>query len=92
MDAIISPLLPLFHCQSYSTPFRILTEEEVTALSGLHEVWTRTSPEDAESLPEHLVRDYCGNCFHPALISSALGQNETLRKWAASGEGGPTIL
>ena len=92
MDAIISPLLPLFHCQSYSTPFRILTEEEDTVLSGLHEVWTRTSPEDAESLPEHLVRDYCGNSFHPALISSALGQNETLRKWAASGEGGPTTI
>ena len=30
MDAIISPLLPLFHCQCYSIPFRVL------ALSGLH--------------------------------------------------------
>ena len=67
MDAIISPLLPLFHCQCYSIPFRVLKEEEVTALSGLHEVWTRISPEDAEALPEHLVRNYCGKCFHPAL-------------------------
>ena len=92
MDAIVSPLLPLFHCQTYRTPFRILTEEEVAALSGLHKVWTRTSPEDAEFLPEHLVRNYCGNCFHPALISSALGKNETLRKWAASSEDGPTTL
>ena len=60
-------------------PFRILTEEEVSALSGPHGIWTRISPEDAEALPERLVRDYCGNCFHPALISSALGNNETLK-------------
>ena len=44
----------------------------MAALSGLHGVWTRISPQDAEALPEKLVRDYCGNCFHPALISSAL--------------------
>ena len=75
MDEILSPLLPLFHCKSYSTPFRILNEEEVSALSGLYGVWTRISPQDAEALPEKLVRDYCGNCFHPALISSALGNN-----------------
>ena len=92
MDAIISPLLPLFHCQCYSIPFRVLTEEEVSALSGLHEIWIRISPEDAEALPERLVRDYCGNCFHPALISSALGKNETLRRWVVTGEGGPTAL
>ena len=55
MDAIVSPLLPLFHCQRYQTPFRILTEKEVAALSGLHDFWTRTSPEDAEFFPEHLV-------------------------------------
>ena len=91
MDAIISPLLPLFHCQCYNIPFRVLTEE-VTALSGLHGVWTRISPEDAEALPEHLVRNYCGNCFHPALISSALGKNDTLRRWAATGESGPITL
>ena len=92
MDAILSPLLPLFHCKCYSIPFRILTEEEVSALSGLHGIWTRISPKDAEALPERLVRDYCGNCFHPALISSALGNNETLRRWVAEGEGGPNVL
>ena len=92
MDAIISPLLPLFHCQCYSIPFRVLTEEEVSALSGLHGIWTRISPEDAEALPERLVCDYCGNCFHPALISSALGKNETLRRWVTAGDGGPNAL
>ena len=90
MDAVVSPLLPVFHCQNYQTPFRILSEEEVAALSGLHEFWTRTSPEDAEHFPEHVVRNFCGNCFHPALISSALGKDETLRRWAASTEEGPT--
>ena len=85
-------LLPLFHCKSYSTPFRILNEEEVAALSGLHGVWTRISPQDAEALPEKLVRDYCGNCFHPALISGALGNNEVLRGWAAGVHEGPGVL
>ena len=92
MDAIISPLLPLFHSRCYSIPFRVLNEEEVAALSGLHAVWTRISPEDAEALPERLVRDYCGNCFHPPLISSALGKNETLKSWAATNSSGPTTL
>ena len=92
MDEILSPLLPLFHCKSYSTPFRILNEEEVAALSGLYGVWTRISPQDAEALPEKLVRDYCGNCFHPALISSALGNNEALRRWATGVHDGPDVL
>ena len=91
MDEILSPLLPLFHCKSYSTPFRILNEEEVAALSGLYGVWARISPQDAEALPEKLVRDYCGNCFHPALISSALGNNE-VRRWATGVHEGPGVL
>ena len=61
MDAILSPLLPLFHCECYNLPFRVLNEEEVTALSGLHGFWTRISPEDAEALPEHLARDCCAD-------------------------------
>ena len=50
-------------------------------LSGLGEYWTNTSILDAEKLPEALIRDMCGNSFHPALISSALGSNETIRHW-----------
>ena len=83
--ATLSPLLPLFHCDRYCLPFRILTEDEVASLSGLHELWTRTSPDDAEALPEHLIRNYCGNCFHPDLISSALRNNIILHKWVAVG-------
>ena len=90
VDETLSPLLPLFHCDRYCLPFRILTEDEVASLSGLHELWTRTSPDDAEALPEHLIRNYCGNCFHPDLISSALGNNIILHKWVAGDEAGPS--
>ena len=79
MDAILSSLLPLFHCECYNLPFRVLKEEEVTALSGLHGFWTRISSADAEALSKHLARNYCVNCFHPALISSALEKNDILR-------------
>ena len=54
--------------------------------------WTRTSIEDAEALPEHLVRNYCGNSFHPNLISSALGNNTVLRNWVSRNGEGPSTL
>ncbi len=92
IDDIVSPLLPLFHCQCYAILLRILSEIEVSALSGLHDYWVRTSPEDAEHLPESLVRNFCGNCFHPHLISCALGKNDTLKKWVSSPNEGPTDL
>ena len=93
IDEALAPLLPLFHCDNYCLPFRILEETEVAYLSGLHNFWTRTSIEDAEALPEHLVRNYCGNSFHPDLISSALGNNTVLRDWVSgNGEGPPQKL
>ena len=92
IDETLAPLLPLFHCDNYCLPFRILREEEVASLSGLHNFWTRTSIEDAEALPEHLERNYCGNCFHPDLISSALGNNTVLRDWVIGHEEGPSTL
>lgn len=58
----------------------------------LHDHWTRTSPEDAEHFPESLVRNFCGNCFHPDLIASALGKNDILKKWVALPADGPTDL
>ena len=61
-------------------------------LSGLHNLWTRTSTDDAEALPEHVVRNYCGNCFHPDLISSALGNNTVLNNWVIGNEDGPSTL
>ncbi len=92
IDAVVSPLLPLFHCRCYLIPLRILSEVEVSALTGLHEYWVRASPEDAEHFPESLVRNFCGNCFHPHLISRALGKNDTLKKWVSSPKEGPTNL
>ena len=92
IDETLAPLLPLFHCDNYCLPFRILKEEEVASLSGLHKLWTRTSTDDAEALPEHLVRNYCGNCFHPDLISSALGNNSVLNNWVIGNEGGSSTF
>ena len=92
IDEALAPLLPLFHCDNYCLPFRILKEKEVASLSGLRNFWTRTSIEDAEALPEHLVRNYCGNCFHPDLTSSALGNNTVLRDWVIGNEEGPSTL
>ena len=92
IDEALAPLLPLFHCDNYCLPFRILKETEVASLSGLHNFWTRTSIEDAEALPEHLVRNYCGNSFHPDLISSALGNNIVLRDWVSGNGEGPSSL
>ena len=92
IDEALAPLLPLFHCDNFCLPFRILKETEVAALSGLHNFWTRTSIEDAEALPEHLVRNYCGNSFHPDLISSALGNNIVLSDWVSGNGEGPNSL
>ena len=92
IDEALAPLLPLFHCDNFCLPFRILKETEVAALSGLRNFWTRTSIEDAEALPEHLVRNYCGNSFHPDLISSALGNNIVLSDWVNGNGEGPHSL
>ena len=92
IDEALAPLLPLFHCDNFCLPFRILKETEVAALSGLHNFWSRTSIENAEALPEHLVRNYCGNSFHPDLISSALGNNIVLSEWVNGNGEGPHSL
>ena len=92
IDEALAPLLPLFHCDNFCLPFRILKETEVAALSGLHNFWTRTSIENAEALPEHVVRNYCGNSFHPDLISSALGNNIVLSQWVNGNGEGPHSL
>ena len=60
---------------------RLLQETEIMNLSGLGNFWTHTKLQDAEKMPEALIRNMCGNCFHPALIASALGSNETIRQW-----------
>ena len=43
-------------------------------------------------LPDHLIRDMCGNSFHPALISSAFGNDAILKRWIQDEEEGPSTL
>ena len=80
VDAIVLPLVPMFHTEAYNLPFRILKEQEVIQLSGLQDFWNNVSLSDAELVPETLLRNVCGNCFHPDLISSALGKNTVYSK------------
>ena len=90
VDAIVLPLVPMFHTEAYKLPFRILKEQEVIQLSGLQDFWNNVSLSDAELVPETLLRNVCGNCFHPDLISSALGNNTVLKSWAKGEVEGPS--
>ena len=90
VDAIVLPLIPMFHTEAYNLPLRILKEQEVIQLSGLHDFWNNVSLSDAELVPEAWLRNVCGNCFHPDLISSALGSNTILRSWAKGEVEGPS--
>ena len=71
----------MFSGSQIRLPIRILDELEVLQLSGLEEQWANTHLNDAERLPERVIRDYCGNCFHPKLIGSALGDDHILKQW-----------
>ncbi len=71
----------MFNGSQIRLPVRILDEFEVLKLSGLEEQWSNTHLNDAERLPERVIRDYCGNSFHPELIGSALGEDQVLRQW-----------
>lgn len=88
-DKVVPQLLPMFECSTYKIPLRTLTPGEVSKLSGLEGHWRMTSEDDAEHLPDSIIRDICGNSFHPALISSALGSNERLRDWVGNKIQGP---
>ena len=91
-DKIIPPLLPTFECSTFRLPFRILTAKEVLRLSGLENHWTMLDIEDANRLPDPLIRDMCGNSFHPALISSAFGRDDVLKRWIQGEEERPSTL
>ena len=80
-DETTKQLIPMFNGSQIRLPIRTLKEPEVLQLSGLDELWTNTSINDAERLPERVIRDYCGNSFHPDLIGSALGSDQCLRDW-----------
>ena len=47
--------------------------------------------EDANRLPDPLIRDMCGN-FHPALMSFAFGSDDVLKRWIQGEEGGSSTL
>ena len=79
-------------CCTYKLPFRILTAKEVLRLSGLENHWTMIDFEDANRLPDPLIRDMCGNSFHPALISSALSNDDVLKRWIQGEEEGSSTL
>ena len=80
-DETIKQLIPMFNGSQIRLPVQTLKEREVLQLSGLEGLWANTSINDAERLPERVIRDYCGNSFHPDLIASALGSNQHLRDW-----------
>lgn len=71
-DELIDQLAPIFHNPNITLPMRILTVQEVRKLSGLENVLTieRHGP---ALLTEKVVRDFCGNSFHPGLIDAAFG-------------------
>ena len=78
----------MFECSTFKLPFRILTAKKVLRLSELENHWTMTDVEDANRLPDHLIPDMCGNSFHPALISSAVGNDAVLKRWIQGERGG----
>ena len=72
-DPLIGPLLPMFNCNTYKLPMRLLQETEIMNLSGLGDFWTHTSIQDSEKLPEALIRDMCGNSL-PSVYCQCVGK------------------
>ena len=79
-DELIDQLIPIFHNPNISLPMRILSVQEVRKLSGLDNVLT-TERHGPTLLTEQVVRDFCGNSFHPGLIDAALGTDVQLQQW-----------
>ena len=80
-DSIIRALLPLFHNPNVRLPMRTLTVQEVRHFSGLTNILTEQK-HGSVLVTEKVVRDFCGNSFHPGLIDAALGTDESFRAWA----------
>ena len=81
LDKHVQQLVPLFSCSTFEIPFRVVSPHEALKLSGLENDWKRTNLQDAEYLPDNLIRDMCGNSFNPSPVGSALGKNSTLQQW-----------
>ena len=87
LDRYIQQLVPLFACSTFELPFRVVNPGEALKLSGLEGHWIHNSLQDAEFLPDNLVRDMCGNSFNAPLVCGALGRTSTLLKWIRDDEG-----
>ena len=88
-DELIEQLAPIFHNPNITLPMRVLSVQEVRKLSGLEDILTvdRHGP---ALLTDKVVRDFCGNSFHPALIDAALGTDLQLQSWVpGSNDGQP---
>ena len=66
---------------------RVLNIQEVRKLSGLDNILTvdRHGP---ALLTDKVVRDFCGNSFHPALIDAALGTDPQFQAWVSGDNDG----
>ena len=79
-DQLVEQLTPIFHNPNIKLPMRILTVQEVRKLAGLENILTNERHGNS-LLTEQVVRDFCGNSFHPSLISAALGTDAQLQQW-----------
>ena len=79
-DELIEQLASICHNPNIALPMRILTVQEVRKLAGLENILTveRHGP---SLLTDKVIRDFCGNSFHPSLISAALGTDDQLQQW-----------
>ena len=68
---------------SYHFVFLLLLKSEVQKFVGLTGFFSDIRI-NLPLLTERVIRDYCGNSFHPALIRAALGSREDLFKWLSS--------
>ena len=79
-DQLVEQLAPIFHNPNIKVPMRILTVQEVRKLAGLENILTNERHGNS-LLTEQVIRDFCGNSFHPSLIGAALGTNDQLQQW-----------
>ena len=79
-DQLVEQLTPIFHNPNINLPMRILTVQEVRKLAGLEHILTNERHGNS-LLTEQVIRDFCGNSFHPSLISAALGTDDQLQQW-----------
>ena len=82
-DELVLKIMPFFHNEDVFIPFRILTPTEVQKFAGLTGFFSNVRV-NLPLLTERVIRDYCGNSFHPALIRAALGSRDDFARWLSS--------